>query len=68
VPEPDNDEVVVYEDFFVTSLCIPPHSALADILLHFEAQLHLLTPNAIAWLLKYFWAVGNFEECVCEVV
>jgi hypothetical protein len=35
VPEPDNNEAVVYEDFFVTGLCMPPHLALADILLHF---------------------------------
>jgi hypothetical protein len=35
VPEPDDDEAIVYEDFFVASLCMPPHPALADILLHF---------------------------------
>jgi hypothetical protein len=60
VPEPDNDEAVVYKDFFVAGLCIPPHLALADILLHIQAQLHQLTPNAIAQLPKYFWAVGSF--------
>jgi hypothetical protein len=36
----NNDEAVVYEDFFVTVLCMPLHLALADILLHFQAQLH----------------------------
>jgi hypothetical protein len=35
VPELDDDEVVVYEDFFVADLCISPHPALGDILLHF---------------------------------
>jgi hypothetical protein len=40
VPEPDNDEAVVYKDIFVTSLRMPPHSALANILLNFQAQLH----------------------------
>jgi hypothetical protein len=40
VPEPDNDEVMVYEDFFVTSLRMPAHPALTDILLHFQAPLH----------------------------
>jgi hypothetical protein len=60
VLEPDDDEAMVYEDFFVVGLCMPPHPALADILLHFQAQLHQLTPNAIAQLSKYFWAVGNF--------
>jgi hypothetical protein len=33
--EPDDDKVVVYEDFFVAGLCMPLHLALADILLHF---------------------------------
>jgi hypothetical protein len=60
MPEPDDDEAVVYEDFFVAGLCMPPHSALADILLYFKAQLHQLTPNAIAQLSKYFWATDNF--------
>jgi hypothetical protein len=35
VPEPPDDEALVFEDFFVASLCMPPHPALADILLHF---------------------------------
>jgi hypothetical protein len=38
---------------------MPPHPALADILLHFQAQLHQLTPNTIAQLSKKFWAVGS---------
>jgi hypothetical protein len=33
---------------------------LVDILLKFEAQLHQLTPNVIAQLSKYFWAIGCF--------
>jgi hypothetical protein len=60
VPELDDDEVVVYKYFFVAGLRMPPHPALADILLHFQAQLHQLTPNAIVQLSKYFWAVGSF--------
>jgi hypothetical protein len=34
VLKPDNNEAVVYEDFFVAGLRMPPHLALADILLH----------------------------------
>jgi hypothetical protein len=60
VPESDNVEVVVYEDFFVVGLRMPPHPVLADILLKFQAQLHQLTPNAIVQLSKYFWAAGSF--------
>jgi hypothetical protein len=40
---------------------MPPHPALADILLKFQAQHHQLTPNAIAQLSMYFWVIGNFE-------
>jgi hypothetical protein len=61
VPEPHDDEIVVFKDFFVAGLCMPLHSALADILLHFQAQLHQLTPNAIALLSKFFWAFGSFD-------
>jgi hypothetical protein len=47
MPEPNGGEAIVYEDFFIASLCMPLHLALADILLHFQVQLHQLTPNAI---------------------
>jgi hypothetical protein len=72
MPEPNNDEAMVYEDFFVAGLCMPPHPALADILLHFQVQLHQLTPNAIAlvkiflghWLLRWCF-LGEF---VCKAL
>jgi hypothetical protein len=60
VPEPDNDEVVMYEDFLIIGLCMPPHPALVDVLLHVPTQLHQLTSNATAQLSKYFWAIGTF--------
>jgi hypothetical protein len=52
VPEPDSDEAGMYEGFFVASLHMPLHLALADILLKFRAQMHQLMPNAIAQLSK----------------
>jgi PKD repeat protein len=58
--ESNNDEVVVYEEFFVAGLRMPPHPTLADILIKFQVQLHQLMPNTIAQLSKYFWAVGSF--------
>jgi hypothetical protein len=64
VPELDNDEAMVYEDFFIAGLCMPPYPVLTDILLHFQAQLHQLMPNAITQLSKYFWAVGSFGVCL----
>jgi dimeric dUTPase (all-alpha-NTP-PPase superfamily) len=60
VLEPGNDEDMVYEDFLVAGLWMPLHLAMANILLHFQALLHQLTPNAITQFLKYFWAVGSF--------
>jgi hypothetical protein len=35
IPEPDNDEAIVYKDLFVTGLRMPPHPVFDDILLHF---------------------------------
>jgi hypothetical protein len=60
VLEPNGDEAIVYENFFIAGLRIPLHLALADILPHFQAQLHQLTSNAILQLSKIFWAVGSF--------
>jgi hypothetical protein len=46
--EPVANEAVVFEEFFVTGLRMPPHPALTDILVKFHVQLHQLTPNAFA--------------------
>jgi hypothetical protein len=45
---PQEDEAVIFEDFFVVVSRMPPHPALADILLKFQPLLHQLMPNAIA--------------------
>jgi hypothetical protein len=47
IPDPWENEAVVFEDFFVAGLCIPLHLILLDILLKFQVQLHQLMPNAI---------------------
>jgi hypothetical protein len=60
VPKPDDDEAIVYEDFFITGQRMPPHLALGDILLPFQAQLHQLMCNAMAQLSKYFCAISSF--------
>jgi hypothetical protein len=60
VPEPNSDKVVVFEEFFIAGLRMPPHSMLADILLKFQVQIHQLTPNAIVQLSKYIWVVRSF--------
>jgi hypothetical protein len=43
-------------------LQMPPHPILTEILLKFWVQLHQLTPNAIAQLSKYFWAMLSFNK------
>jgi hypothetical protein len=60
ISEPLADEAVVFEEFFTAGLWMPPHRTLAEILLKFQVQLHQLTPNAIAQLSKYLWAVSSF--------
>jgi hypothetical protein len=43
VPEPNTDEVVVFEEFFAMGLRMLPHPAFTEILLKFWVQLHHLT-------------------------
>jgi hypothetical protein len=52
------DEVVVFEDLFVTGLRMLPHTALADMLQKIHVQLHQLTSNGIVQLSKFFWVVS----------
>jgi hypothetical protein len=61
VPEPANDEEVVFKEFFTAGLRMPSRPTLADILHKFWLQLHQLTPNAIAQLSKYFWTMLSFD-------
>jgi hypothetical protein len=61
VPEPNSDEAVVFEEFFIMGLWMPPHHVLTEILLKFRVQLHQLTPNAIVQMSKYFWVVLSFD-------
>jgi hypothetical protein len=47
VPEPSSDEAIVFEEFFIMGLQMPPHRVLTEILLKFWVQLHQLSSNAI---------------------
>lgn len=58
---PEDDEVVVFKDFFVAGLHFSVDSILPDLLLLFNTKLHHLTPNAIVQLLKFVWAVRSFR-------
>jgi hypothetical protein len=59
VPNPRPDEAVVFEDFFVAGLHMPPHLVLLDILRKFRVQLHQLTSNTIVHISKFIWAVTS---------
>jgi hypothetical protein len=61
MPEPNSDEVAIFEEFIAVGLRMPPHRALTEILLKFWVQLHQLTPNAIIQMSKYFWAVLSMD-------
>ena len=60
-PNPEDDECVVFCDFFVAGLRLPLDLAVPSILARFKVKIHQLTPNAIMQLSKFFWAVKTFR-------
>lgn len=59
---PEDDEVVVFRDFFVAGMRFPLYLLLPKILLSYNVKLHHLTPNAIVQLTKFFCAVRTFRR------
>jgi hypothetical protein len=59
VPEPKEDEVVVFKSFFRAGLWFPLYDMIGEFLKNFEIYLHQLTPNAIVRLSVYIWALRN---------
>jgi hypothetical protein len=59
VPEPKDDEVVVFESFFRAGLRFPLYDIIGEVLKRFEIYLHQLTPNAIVRLSVYIWALRS---------
>jgi hypothetical protein len=55
VPEPKDDEVVVFKSFFRVGLRFPLYDIIGEALKNFEIYLHQLTPNAIVRLSVYIW-------------
>jgi hypothetical protein len=58
---PRENEVVVFEDFFVASLRIPQHPVLLVILRKFQVQWHQLMPNGIIQISKFIWVVTSYR-------
>jgi hypothetical protein len=72
IPKPENDEVVVFKNFFKAWLRFPLHGMIADVLENFEIYLHQLTPNTIVRLSVFIWALRSqgvepLAEAFCRV-
>jgi hypothetical protein len=59
VPQPREDEVVVFKSFFKAGLRFPLHDMIGEVLKNFEIYLHQLTPNVIVRLSVYIWALRS---------
>jgi hypothetical protein len=59
IPEPRDDEVVVFKSFFRAGLRFPLYEMIGEVLKKFEIYLHQLTPNAIVRLIVYIWALRS---------
>jgi hypothetical protein len=57
IPEPKEDEVVVFKSFFRAGLRFPLYEMIGEVLKKFEIHLHQLTPNAIVRLSVYIWVL-----------
>jgi hypothetical protein len=67
IPEPKEDEVVVFKSFFRVGLRFPLYDMIGEVLKRFEIYLHQLTPNAIVRLSIYKWALqSQGKKCQCR--
>jgi hypothetical protein len=57
VPEPKDDEVVVFRSFFLTGLHFLMYDMITKVLNFFGVYINQLTPNAIVRLSIYIWAL-----------
>ena len=59
IPEPKEDEVVVFKSFFRARLRFPLYDIIGEVLKRVEIYLYQLTPNAIVRLSVYIWALRS---------
>jgi hypothetical protein len=59
VPEPKEDEVVVFKSFFRVGQRFLLNDMIREVLKNFEIYLHQLTPNAIVSLSVFIWALRS---------
>jgi hypothetical protein len=65
VPRPEPDECVVFRDHFTAGLRMPCQDFIEEILKAYNIEMHHLTPNGIAKIALFIWAVksqrGNLD-------
>jgi hypothetical protein len=59
VPNPRQDEVVVFQSFLKAGLRFPLHKTIVVALKRFNIYLHQLTPNTIVRLEIFIWAIRS---------
>jgi uncharacterized membrane protein len=59
IPELE-DELVVFESFFVVGLRLLAHRFVAEVLQRFKVQVHQFTPNTVVALAKYVLAITSY--------
>jgi hypothetical protein len=59
IPEPKDDEIIVFKSFFRAGLRFPLHEMIGEVFKNFEIYFHQLTPNAIVRLSVYIWALQS---------
>jgi hypothetical protein len=55
VPDPGDNEAIMFEEFFAAGLWMPLQPVLTDILMMFQVQLHQRSPNTFAQSPCIFW-------------
>jgi hypothetical protein len=59
IPDPKDDEVIVFKSFFRVGLRFPLHEMIGEVLKKIEIYFHQLPPNAIVRLRVYIWALRS---------
>lgn len=55
VPDPHDDKVVVFREFFDVGLRFPPHPLVIGVLKRFDLKFHQLNPSSFVKLSIYVW-------------
>ncbi|RLN25602.1 hypothetical protein C2845_PM07G04800 [Panicum miliaceum] len=58
---PQDDEIVVFRDFFIAGLRFPVDPVFVNILHLYGMYMHQLTPNCFIRLILYFWLAKTYD-------